>query len=355
MNILSDSNNKLLPFLNIVKGISIDTPAFTGIQRTLSRTLLEHASTSTPACKHIVGHSRTGKSFAIREFEARFPPVRTADGLVKHVIYVQAPVRGTIKGLMEALLEALGDPLWMVGTYSNMLSRLLNLLDKAQTKMIILDEFQHLCDKGQKASLTGATDWLKALVERNTFSLVCVGLPSSRTIIFKSEQLRNRFDSTVEVPVYDWMNAQSRRVFRSVLRALQKKLAPFELPDLTTPEMSLRMFIACGGRIGLLSKILDRAVKDAIWEERTAIRINDLADAFSVAVWFADSIPMEGGPFLGAIGIEAAQDLCSRSMKLASEVPHEAADMETHMGVLAEPKSSTTKAEVKREVARALG
>lgn len=354
MNARFNPDMPLLAHMDIVKKISIDTPTFAGIQRTLQRTYHEHSSTSTPACKHIVGHSRTGKSFAAREFESRFPPERTPEGLRKEVIYVQAPVKGTIKGLMEALLEALGDPLWMSGTYSNMLSRLLNLLEKAQTKMIILDEFQHLCDKGQRATLTGATDWLKALVERNTFSLVCVGLPSSRAIIFKSEQLRNRFDSTLEVPVYDWMDAQSRRVFRSVLRAMQQQLAPFELPDMSTPEMALRMFIACGGRIGLLSKILDRAVKDAIWEGRTAIRIEDLADAFSVAVWFADSIPMQGGPFLGSLDLNAAQELCTRSMKLSSEVPHEEDDLQTHMGTLTESTKSMTKSRVKREVARAL-
>lgn len=339
--------------LDKIKRLSIPTPTFTELQRCLRRTLWETGTTSTPACKHIVGHSRTGKSFAIREFEAQFPSVRTALGLTKQVIYVQAPVKGTIKGLMEALLQALGDPLWMKGTYSNMLSRLLTLLDRVQCKMIILDEFQHLVDKGQRALLTGATDWLKVLVERNTFSLVCVGLPSSRQIIQRSEQLSKRFDATIEVPVYNWMDPYSQKVFRSLLKSIHKEMAPFEMPDLSTSEMGLRMFIASGGRIGVLSKLLDRAVKDAIWDNRTRIGMEHLAEAFRVAVWFADQVKMEGGPFLGQLNPATAMQLCAESMRLTTDVPVEDSDTCTHLGTLPQAEKSSKKA-VRKEVARAL-
>lgn len=342
----------LMSHIEIVKNLCIETPTYTAIQRELRRTLRENATSSTPACKHFIGHSRTGKSFAFREFEAGYPAKRTETGLKKEVIYAQAPVKGTIKGLMEALLMALGDPLWMVGTYSNMLARLLLLLERAGTKMIILDEFQHLVDKGQHTLLTGTTDWLKALVEPNTFSLVCVGLPSSKALIFKSEQLRLRFDATIEVPAYDWTDPQSRKVFRSVLDAIQSQLSPFETPRLASPDIALRMFMACGGRIGLLSKLLDRAVKNAIWEDRTAIRLEDLHDAFSTAIWFADAAPMKDGPFLGTLDAGRTTDLCTRFMRLAAEVPHEEADLRTHLGTLdAKPVKASR---VRRELAKAV-
>ena len=342
----------LLRHMDLVKNLCIETPTYTAIQHDLHRTLEETSTSSTPACKHYFGHSRTGKSFVFREFEAGYPARRTENGLKKDVIYAQAPVNGTIKGLMEALLMALGDPLWMVGTYSNMLARLLKLLDQAETKMIILDEFQHLVDKGQRAMLNRTTDWLKALVEPNTFSLVCVGLPSSKALIFGSEQLSLRFDATTEVPVYDWTDPQSRKVFRSVLDAIQQRLSPFEMPRLASPDMALRMFLACGGRIGLLSKLLDRAVKNAIWDDRTAIRLEDLHKAFTTAIWFADSAPMEGGPLLGTIDAGRTTDLCTRFTKLAAEVPHEAADLKTHLGTLDAKSKKAAKA--RREVAKAL-
>lgn len=110
--------------------------------------------------------------------------------------------------------------------------------------------------------------------------------------------------------------------------------------------------MACGGRIGLLSKLLDRAVKNAIWDDRTAIRVEDLHEAFSTAIWFADSAPMEGGPFLGTLDPGRTTDLCTRFTRLAAEVPHEEADLKTHLGTLdAKPKKA---AKVRREVTKAL-
>lgn len=353
MNAQMNADLPLLTHMDIVKNLCIATPSYSGIQRDLRRTLHETATTSTPACKHFVGHSRTGKSFAFREFEAGFPPERTPEGLRKEVIYAQAPVRGTVKGLMEALLRALGDPLWMAGTYSNMLARLLNLLEEAQTKMIILDEFQHLIDKGQRAELNNTTDWLKALVEPNTFSLICVGLPTSKGLILRNEQLSNRFDPTIEVPVYDWTQSNSQKVFRAILLTIQQKLAPFEMPELSKPDMALRMYLATGGRIGLLSKLLDRAVKNAIWDNRTAIRVEDLHDAFTTAIYFAENTPIEQGPFLGTLDPATTAHLCTQSMALASRVPHEEADLHTHLGTLQSPRPPR-RAAVRRELARAV-
>jgi Cdc6-like AAA superfamily ATPase len=241
----------------------IQTPSLERIQCCLEEALREAGTTATPSYKHIVGLSRTGRSFALRDFEARYPAVRHQHGLRKEVIYVQTPPSGTVKGLMGSLLEVLGDPMWMSGTYSSLLSRLQTLLKAVQCRLVILDEFQHLVDKGQKRTLIGTTDWLKSLVERSSFSLVAVGLPSSSTIIFQNEQLRNRFDATISIKPYDWFDPSSRMQFRSLLHSIEVAIAPFEVPPLASEELALRLFLASSGRIGLLTRILDRAVRTA--------------------------------------------------------------------------------------------
>lgn len=353
----------LIIHLDKIKKLSIATPSFTLIHKCLRRMLFESGMTSTPACKLIIGHSRSGKSFAIREFEALFPAVRTPAGLKKEVIYVQAPIQGTIKGLMQALLEALGDPHWESGTNSTLLARLKKLLRSVGCKMIIIDEFQHLADKGQQAKLKHTTDWLKGLVEVASFCIVCVGLPESELIIRRTEQLRTRFDATIEVPVYDWTNDYSRKNFRSVVACIQKSMFPFQVPDLSSAPFSLRLFIASGGRIGLLSKLFDRAVKNAIWDNCTVIGLDDFDVAFREAISFASEIPIANGPFLGELDANATKTLCSTAMVLAQHVPMEEADAKTHVGTLnknsgrakqnAEQKGRTNKA-LRAELAKAL-
>lgn len=340
-----------------VRSITINTPSLDSIYRELKRAILESATTMAPVCKHIFGDSRSGKSFIVRSFEAQYPAVRTETGLKKTVIYAQVPAIGTAKGLMSALLEALGDPYWSQGTTSSLLARLKKLLREVECKMIILDEFQHLADKGQKHTLKCTTDWLKALVERESFSLVCVGLPESKSIIQQSEQLRTRFSSSIEVPTYDWTIDSSQKLFRAVVKGFQRNMAPFEVPDLSSSLVSLRLYIACGGRIGLLSKILDRAVKNAVWEDRTAIKLEHLDEAFQEEIWFARKVPIANGPFLGDLSPVEQSMVCMQAMTLAKEVPMDAEDGETHLGTLQGSKLAVGKMSKKacrRELARAL-
>ncbi|PZQ28808.1 MAG: hypothetical protein DI562_10125 [Stenotrophomonas acidaminiphila] len=346
-------------YLNKMATLRVETPIFVETHDVLRRVLREVGTTVTPAFKHFVGHSKAGKSYIFRQFEMNYPAARTSDGIRKEVIYVQVPSQGTIAGVIEALLEALGDPKYDEGTISKKTARLKKLLVKVGCKMVILDEFQELVDKNQNRSLSLTTNWLKELAEMGTLSVVCVGLPSSSRIVRHWEQLRTRFSRTIEIPVHDWTDAQSRKVFRSVLRGVYTSMAPFSVPDLTGQELSLRMFIACGGRLGLLWRILDQAVKDAIWENRTEISLAHFDAAFQEAIWFAGEIPMEGGPFFGSLSADEQQRLCGIAMYLAQKPPKDYEDEELHLGSMQRPKEEApskplTKKQLKAELNRAL-
>ena len=355
-----DSVNDLHIHMNKMANLRVETPILVEIHKILRRSLVEAGTTATPIFKHFVGHSKAGKSYIFRQFEMKYPSVRAPTGIRKEVIYVQVPSQGTIMGVIEALLEALGDPKYADGTINKKTARLKKLLVKVGCKMVILDEFQELVDKNQNRSLALTTNWLKELAEMGTLSVICVGLPSSSKIVRGWEQLRTRFSRTIEVPVHDWTDASSRKVFRAVLNGVYKAMAPFSLPDLTGKELSLRVFIACGGRLGLLWRILDQAVKDAIWENRTEITLTHIDAAFQEAIWFAGEIPMDGGPFFGSLSADNQQRVCGVAMYLAQKTPKDQADEELHLGSLqdrhrdGEKAKPRSKRELREELHRAL-
>lgn len=364
MNLLPDTRPDSFGDLHLhmdkMTRLRVETPTLVQAHKILRRVLAETGSTPTPAFKHFVGHSKAGKSYIFRQFEMDYPAVRTPTGIRKRVIYVQVPSQGTIAGVVEALLEALGDPKYSDGTINKKTARLKKLLVRVGCSMVILDEFQELADKNQNKSLSLTTNWLKELAEMTSLSVVCVGLPSSSRIIRRSEQLRTRFGRTIEIPVHDWTDASSRKIFRSVLRSVHGSMAPFSVPDLTGQELSLRLFIACGGRLGLLWRILDRAVKDAIWEDRTDISLAHIDTAFQETIWFAGEIPMDSGPFFGSLSPENQQRLCSMAMYLAQEPPRELEDDELHLGSMQYKRDDPTlpklmtKRMLKNELNRAL-
>lgn len=311
-------------YTNLVGSIRIDHRAYDDIHRNIEEAYEEAVAASessievaAPICLLIVGETRTGKSSVARDFFEARKSAREKQGLRQAVLYATAPPEGTVKALLEQLLRALGDPHWSKGSRANMTHRLLTLLKGVGCRMIILDEFQHLCDKGQRRRLVEASDWLKNLVECKEWALVAVGLPECLSVINANRQLKARFDSPLTMPLFDWCDGASRRQFRAILKAFAKELAPFELPCLDSDDVAFRVFLATSGRLGLFAKLMDRAVKTAIRAGTTKIRLEDLAEAFTRSIWFSSEFPLDGGPFMANLDVLRVDEIVKKVATIA--------------------------------------
>ncbi len=284
-------------YRDVVSGIRIDHYAYANILSELTESYEAVGTTTSPVCLLITGESRTGKSSVVKDLLETYLPTRIDGQSIRTVVYAVAPAKATVKSLLESLLYGLGDPFWGRGSLANMTQRLYNLLDDVQCKMIILDEFQHLCDKGQKQTLSLLADWLKVLLESRKYGLVAVGLPTAASVVNRHSQLVGRFDEELKMPLFDWSDKASASQFRSILGQFQKELHPFNLPALDSPEMGIRIFLATAGRIGLVAKLLDRAVRNAVRAGSLNINLKDLTIAYNRAIWSAHLFPVRGGPF----------------------------------------------------------
>lgn len=294
---------------DMVSKIRVAHDAYGEIQRELEMGYESVGFTPVPVCLLVTGETRTGKSCVVREMLRQHAARESESGDIKSVVYAVAPPSATLKGLLEALLKGLGDPLWSRGTVSNMTERLYVLLDKVSCRMIVLDEFQHLWPEGRKAGATVLSDWVKVLVEPGRWGIVAVGLPRSAAIIHTHRQLVSRFRPALRLPLFDWRVESSRLQFRGVLKGFRKQLAPFEFPVLESSELAYRMYLATAGRIGLIAALLDRAVKEAVWDKRMGISIEHLQRAYERSIWMAPHFPVSGGPFLAKFQDIAANQI----------------------------------------------
>jgi len=278
----------------LVMDVRVDHDDYAAIRQRLKEALEDAGKTPTPLCLLIIGETRTGKSAVVRELLAEHAAAGPEHGAI---VYAIAPSDATVKGILEALLQGLGDPFWWRGSKTAMEGRLHTLLKQINCRMIILDEFQHFADKGQKHRLRLVTDFLKTLVDNKPYSLVAVGLPTGQAVINANAQLAGRFAPALTMPRFDWGDATSRKQFQGVLAVFQKKLSGFEMPQLTLKENAFRVYLASAGRVGLVAALLDRAVRNAVRNQTRAIRLPDLDKAFREAIWFASRFPLKTGPF----------------------------------------------------------
>ncbi len=370
-----ETNNDLSKYRNIVAQIRVDHAAYADILDELREAYDAIGQTPSPVCLLITGESRTGKSSVVTDMLESYLPQRVDDRTIRTVVYAVAPAKATVKSLLESLLRGLGDPHWSRGSESNLTQRLYTLLDAVKCRLIILDEFQHLCDKGQQRKLDFVSDWLKVLLETGKYGLVAVGLPAAASVVHNHTQLIGRFDDELRMPLFDWQDDASAKQFRGILHQFQEEMHPFELPPLGSKEMGVRMYLASAGRIGQVARILDRAVRDAIRHGRVEIRMDDLAVAYKRAIWSARLFPLEAGPFgatLEQLGMKGIQDTILANAALEKVADESGAvavygkETATAKSVVpigqgrqkksANPKEpkSRVRAEVKRQLARAL-
>lgn len=294
---MSYRNEDLDQYKTVMARLTIPHPAFVEAAAELDEALESVGSQSFPTCLHIVGPSRAGKTRLIENFTRKYPKIVEGERTFIPVVHAAIPPKGTIMGVMESLLRALGDPRWESGSSSNKLARVHNFLDKCGTRVLVLDEFQHLVDKGQDSTLKHTRDWAKALVEPRKFALVACGTERSIEAIADDAQLSGRFDAPIWIRRFDWRDEELHDQFLGVLAAYGEALKPFQLPELTSEEMVIRMYMATGGLMGTLVKLLTRVIRDAVRDERTDIGLSELRRAFRRAVNFSDRFAAGQGPF----------------------------------------------------------
>ena len=163
---------------------------------------------SEPICVALIGPSRTGKSRVLDVCERQHPKVRREDGMYVPILRVTTPSKPTVKGLAEVLLEGLGAVDATRGTENERTRRVKYLMRNTETRMLMIDEFQHFFDKGTKLIMHHVADWLKILVDETRCALVVAGLPSCQTVIDSNEQLAGRFHAPILMPRFSWQDLE---------------------------------------------------------------------------------------------------------------------------------------------------
>jgi predicted AAA+ superfamily ATPase len=232
------------------------------------------------------GVSRTGKTRLMEEFEAEHPSFRVDGGKIVPVLRVEVPSKPTVRGLASEILAALGDPCAEKGTEQDKTRRLIVLLKKCETKVLIIDEIQHFVDKTAKFRIIHhLTDWLKTLLNKTNIIIVIAGLPYAQALLSQNEQLRGRFIRSMTLPRFDWQDDTLRAEFLGLMGGFAELLRRnFSLPDIEDEDVAYRFYLASGGLTGYVFNILRQAAWNVIDDERAVITLEDIDVAYQNVV-----------------------------------------------------------------------
>ncbi|WP_343742426.1 TniB family NTP-binding protein [Herbaspirillum huttiense] len=238
-----------------------------------------------PRNAFLTGEAGTGKTWLAEYFASLYPAEVRAHGSSKPVLLVPTPSSPTLKGLGEAILLALGDPLSHKGNAFEKRERALGLFKKSAVELVFFDEFHHFLDHAKHDSLIAVTDWLKRFIDDARIPCVLMGLPRCEAILQANEQLRRRFSSRLELPIFSIDSEQGEIEFRTILNEIDKALPTQTLSGLADVDIARRLHFASNGLLGYLRKLITYAVELMLIENHRTLTSSMLEQAFREVIW----------------------------------------------------------------------
>lgn len=233
----------------------------------------------------IIGESGVGKSTLLRRFRDLHPPVSHDEYTAVPVLYVALDSACSIKKLARSLLLELGSKYWDKGDESQLTYQLICLLRGCRVRLVILDEVNHLVDKGGEKTHHNIADRIKRLSDATHLPFVLAGIPRAERLLDTNDQLRSRFRHVISIQPFSMEDKDRESEFRSVLLSFRRLLGDIPSVDLSHRTIARAFVFATGGRLREIRKLLIRAVELAFERSTPQLTAADLSRAFETVIY----------------------------------------------------------------------
>lgn len=250
-----------------------------------------------PDILFIVGDPGTGKTWLVKRFAAGYPRKEHETFTSVPVLLVNVPAKCSLKRLPGAILEELGSPLWNVGDEEQRSHQLETLLKRCGVKLVILNEANHLVDRGKEKSHYLLADWIKLISERAGVPFVLVGIPRLRVLLEVNEQLADRVKEVVTIEPFG-VDERCKNQMVTALLSFNQLLEGIDRIRLAEPENARRFAFATGGRLRRIRRLLVKSVQVAAEMPKPKIDLPVLAQVFREHIF--KGAPDTRNPFVPA-------------------------------------------------------
>lgn len=238
----------------------------------------------------VLGETGTGKTTLCLDFETRYPRVHLSERDVVPVLYISIPSTATIASVTEAMLTKLGDPAPSTGTVSLKTMRVVKLAKALSVELLLIDEAQHIQDRGRLPTQYMVGDWLKTVMDELNVPTVLVGLPRVGQLLQVNEQVRRRFSRRRYLQMGQGgetsIEAECLQLFLSLGDSFP---IPIRAGSFSWDEMAQRVHYASDGRVAYIKKLLSGAIRLALEQRLDCIDPAVLQEAFTTEVWWEGS------------------------------------------------------------------
>jgi hypothetical protein len=273
--VLACFENQYLPF-----------PPFVAAKEAIEAELQLFRQTGLARHMLVLGEAGTGKTSLCGWLGMQYPKRRLLEGDRIEVLRIQIPPAATLIGICDAFLRALGDRDPSAGTTTAKWRRVVTLCRHCGVELILVDEAQHLQDRGSAKTHYHVADFFKNLIDEIAVPTIMLGLPRLTDLLQTNDQLRRRFSRRIWLALgqseTDSIETECLQLFLSLASLID---VPVRSDPFGPGEMGRRIYFACDGRVAYVKKLLFSALRMALEQGHDVIDAELLQLAFAAEVW----------------------------------------------------------------------
>lgn len=241
----------------------------------------------------IVGEAGTGKTTICKAIVNKNPRLVQPERDLIPVLHISIPATATISGVCEEILNKLGDPYASTGTVSIKTTRIIKLMSALSVELLLIDEGQHIQDRGRSTTQYMVGDWIKSLMDQIRIPTVILGLPRVINLLQTNEQLRRRFTRLRRLEMGQDSSMSIENECLALFLGLAESLPfKFKQGQAGWSEYARRIYFACDGRVAYIKKLLAGTIRIATDNSITTIEPQTLEAAFTAEVWWEGIGPL---------------------------------------------------------------
>ncbi|WP_105434911.1 TniB family NTP-binding protein [Neorhizobium tomejilense] len=232
----------------------------------------------------VLGESHMGKSRLVEHYLDIHPslaPISIENGNTAHpVLRLKAPADCTMAGLGREMAMQLGYRMHRSVSEDLVFQRVRAQLRVQGTKLVMIDEIQHVVDGPSIKGLRHLTDTLKNLLQEVDWPihLILVGLPEARELIWRD--VKEQAESRVFPIDLSPLNFIEHAGVVSNLIEEVLEIAGLTSAMPLTDEFIERLLHGARNRLGLVFKMLHFAIEDALDNGENEVGIEHWIDAY---------------------------------------------------------------------------
>lgn len=241
-----------------LEGCELKHAAYSSQYQKLTARIDDALEGFSPCVEWVVGPSRVGKTRLLRSLEREYPGTKLNGR--RHVPVLMVPLRAGVSPLMlpTSVLRALKAPVpTRAMSTDKMVDRMVDQLELAGTKVLLIEEASHLIDVGAKVLPRAAADWFKTVSDEMSLTLVLTGLPRLERLFTSNDQLRLRASKKSEFRPYDFRLQPDQSEFARCVRTYADMVERHGWTfGISFEALVTNCYLMSGGAIGIVSKFM---------------------------------------------------------------------------------------------------